>query len=322
MKLNLDFENCEKKATRDGYGDGIIELAVKNKNVVALTADLTESVRLEKFKEKFPERFFQVGIAEQNMVGISAGLALSGKIPFASTFAVFCPGRSYDQLRLSVAYNNANVKIASTHAGVTVGEDGASHQMLEDIALTRVLPNMVVVVPCDAEEARKAVHEAAKINGPVYIRLGREKYPVITTNKTSFKIGKAEVFKDGKDVAIIACGICVIEAMKAALVLEKEGISAMVINCHTIKPLDKKTIINAAKKTKAIVTVEEHEVNGGLGSAVAELLSQEFPVKMKIIGVNDKFGESGKATELMEYYGLTTKNIMKETKDILRKNKS
>ncbi|MDO8741094.1 MAG: transketolase family protein [Candidatus Woesearchaeota archaeon] len=319
MNLNLDFENCEKKATRDGYGAGIIELAEKNKNVVALTADLTESVRLEKFKEKFPDRFFQIGIAEQNMVGIAAGLALSGKIPFASTFAVFCPGRSYDQVRLSVAYSRANVKIASTHAGVTVGEDGASHQMLEDIALTRVLPNMTVIVPCDAEEARKAVHEAAKLNGPVYLRFGREKYPVITTNKTPFKIGKAEIFKDGKDVAIIACGVCVIEAMKAAVELEKEKISAMVVNCHTIKPLDKNTIINAAKKTKAVVTVEEHEVNGGLGSAVAELLSQECPVKMKIIGVQDKFGESGKAAELMEFHGLTSKNIIKGVKEIVRK---
>lgn len=307
--LVIDLQHTEQVPTRDGYGKALVELGKTNSDVVVLSGDLTESTRVNWFKEQYQKRFFEVGVAEQNMMGIAAGLALSGKIPFVSSYAVFCPGRNWDQLRVSVCYNEANVKIIGAHAGISVGPDGATHQALEDIAITRALPKLTVIVPCDAIEAHKATIAAAQIDGPVYVRLGRAKTPVITTKETPFKTGKAEIYKQGKDVAIIACGIMVYEALAAAEILAKQGIDAMVINCHTIKPIDEQTIIEAAKKTGAIVTAEEHQVTGGLGSAVAEVITQNYPVPIKIIGVNDRFGESGETRELLKTFGLTAKNI-------------
>jgi len=320
--LARDFTKLEQTPTRDGYGKGLVELGKMNPDIIVLTGDLTESTRTHWFKEQFPKRFIEIGVAEQNMMGIAAGLALSGKIPFVSSYAVFCPGRNWDQLRVSVCYNEANVKIAGAHAGISVGPDGATHQALEDIAITRVLPKLNVIVPCDSIEAQKATIASTKINGPVYIRLGRAKSPVITTIATPFKIGRAEIYRQGKDVTIIACGIMVHEAIVAAEKLSKEGIEATVINCHTIKPIDQQTIISAAKKTKAVITAEEHQVNGGLGSAVAEVLSQKYPVPMKIIGVQDRFGESGEPEELMKAFGLTSKEIVASAKSLLQKTET
>jgi transketolase len=313
-------KNLEMKACRDGYGEALLELGKKNKNIVVLCADLEESTRTIDFAKKYPKRFVEVGVAEQNMAGIAAGLALEGKIPFINSFAVFSPGRNWEQIRVSICYNKANVKIVSSHAGLNVGEDGATHQGLEDIALTRVLSNMVVIAPCDYLETKKAVLAAAKFKGPIYIRYGREKTPIITTKQSRFQIGKAEILRQGKNVTIIACGPMVYEALKAAEELAKQKVSAEVINCHTIKPIDKNTIIKSAKKTKKVVTVEEHEVNGGLGSAVAEVLSQNYPVKMEIIGVPDKFGESGMPKQLLDKYGLNSDNIIKMVGRILKRN--
>lgn len=295
---------------RDGFGQGLVEAGRRNKKVVALSADLTRSTGCLAFKEKFPGRFIQLGVAEQSMVSIAAGLALAGKIPFATSLAVFSPGRNWEQIRLCLALQNANVKIIGSHAGLSVGADGATHQMLEDIALTRVLPNMTVIVPCDAEEARKATLAAARIVGPVYLRLTREPSLVLTKPSTLFRLGRAEVFRQGNDAAIIAAGPILSEALKAADSLkQKRGLSIRVINCHTVKPLDEKTILAAARQTRAIVTAEDHMVAGGLGSAVAELLATRSPVPIEFIGVRDKFGESGKAQELWEKYGLTAKHI-------------
>ncbi len=303
------------KSTREGFGKALVELGEKNKNVVALCADLEESMHVADFHKKFSERFVEVGVAEQNMIGVAAGLALSGKIPFAASFAVFSPGRTWDQIRVSVAYSQANVKIVGGHSGITVGADGASHQALEDIGIMRVLPNMIVIVPCDYIEAQKATFAAALHKGPVYLRLGREKVPIITDIKSKFNIGKAEIFKEGKDITIIACGIMVNEALEAAKELEKEEISAEVINCHTIKPLDKKTIVASAKKTGKVITAEEHQINCGLGSAIAELLSEEHPVPIRMIGVKDTFGESGKPEELKKKYGLSSDFLIKTAKE-------
>lgn len=291
------------KATRDGYGDVIIDLGRKNKNVVALSADLTESVRLVDFSRKFPERFFQCGVAEANMVGMAVGLALEGKIPFVSSFAVFVPNRCLDHIRQSVCYTDANVKIVSTHAGVITGPDGATHQALEDIAIMRALPNMQVVVPCDYDQTKKAIKAVAKIKGPVYVRLTRPKTPGLP--KQSFKFGKANVLRKGKNITIIACGPVLHEALEAG-----KKINATVINCHTIKPLDKATILKHAKKSKKIVTVEDHQARGGLGGAIAELLGENHPVKLKRIGA-DGFGESGSEKDLMKKFGLTVSNIVK-----------
>lgn len=321
MKLATASQSAEKKSTRDGYGKAMAELGEKNKNVVALCADLTESTRLEWFKEKFPERFIETGVAEQNMLGMATGLALSGKIPFASSFAVFSPGRNWDQLRVSVCYNNVNVKITGMHAGLTVGEDGATHQALEDIAITRVLPNLKVIAPCDFEQAKKATIAAAKDKSPCYLRFGREKMPQVTTENTPFTIGKADIYADGSDVAIIACGIMVCEALKAAKMLEKKKINAAVVSLHTIKPLDESTIIAIAKKCGAVITVEEHQVNGGMGSAVAELLSENYPVHLARIGVKDVFGESGTPEQLLAKHGLTAANIAKNAENILKHKK-
>ncbi|MBD3303977.1 transketolase family protein [Candidatus Woesearchaeota archaeon] len=289
------------KSTRDGYGEMIVELAKKNKSIVALSADLTPSVRLENFKKKFPERFFQCGVAEANMIGMAAGLALDGKIPFVSSFAVFVPNRCLDHIRQSVCYTDANVKIVSTHAGVITGPDGATHQALEDIAVMRALPNMKVVVPCDFDQAKKAVKAITKTKGPVYVRLTRPKTPGLP--KQSFKIGKANVLRKGKDVTIIACGPIVYEALEAG-----KKVNATVINCHTLDPIDKATIVKYAKKSKKIVTIEDHQIRGGLGGAIAELLGENHPVKLKRIGA-DGFGESGSPEELKKKFGLTVSNI-------------
>jgi len=317
MHLIKNIKEAKGIPSRDGYGKGLVALGEKNENIVALCCDLSGSTRMNWFEEKFPERFIEVGVAEQNMMGIAAGMAGEGKIPFVSSYAVFSPGRNWDQLRISVCYSQANVKIEGAHAGISVGPDGATHQALEDIAITRCLPNLVVVVPTDAIEGEKATIEAGLLKGPVYLRFGREKVPTITTEQTPFKIGRAEVFREGKDVCVVACGIMVYEALVAAEELEKEGIDVMVINNHTVKPLDKKTLIEAAKKCNAVVTAEEHQVLGGMGSAVAELLSQNHPVPIKFVGIQDRFGESGEPEELLKKFGCTSKEIIQAVKDVL-----
>ncbi len=303
--------------TRDGFGHGLVELGKANKDVVVLSADLTNSTRASWFKKEFPDRFFGLGVAEQDMIGTAAGLALMGKIPFACTFGVFASGRAWDQIRVSVAYMNLNVKIIGTHGGISVGPDGATHQALEEISLMRILPNMIVIVPCDALEAKKATIAAAGHKGPVYIRLGRSGAPVITKEEDLFKIGKASILKDGKDVTIFACGQMVYESLVACEILEKDGISARLINMHTPKPIDKDCIIKAAKETGAIVTAEEHTIAGGLGSAISEILVENCPVPVKFVGVRDKFGQSGEPEELFEYFGLKAKNIVQAAKDAI-----
>lgn len=321
VRLDPNWENrkdLEQKGTRDGYGDGLKEIGGKNPNVVCLSADLTESTRSNLFAEAFPERFFQTGVAEQNLMGISAGLALSGKIPFAASYAVFSPGRNWDQLRVSVCYSKANVKVISTHAGLTVGPDGATHQALEDIAITRVLPNLTVIVPSDYYEAKKATEAISELDGPAYLRLGRSNTPVYTTNETPFEIGKANLLFEGNDATIVACGTMVYEALMAAKELSEKGIFVDVINCHTIKPIDRETILNSARKTKRIITVEEHQVNGGLGSAVAEVVSEEFPVPIKRIGMSDIFGQSGTPEELLVEYGMTKEHIIDEALSLIQ----
>jgi len=311
--------DIEKISMRDGYGEGLLEAGKKNPDVVSLTADLKQSTRVDPFAEKFPDRFFECGVAEQNMIGIAAGLALGGKIPFTSSFAVFTPGRTWDQIRVSICYSKLNVKIVGSHAGITVGGDGATHEALEDIALARVLPNIGVVVPCDYIEARKSTVYAAEHEGPLYLRLARGKTSVITTERTPFKFGQAEIFKEGKDVTIIACGPLVYYSLLAAKDLEKEGLNIQVINNHTIKPIDKLAIAKAAKETGAIVTVEEHQIAGGLGGAVAEVLAESYPVSMERIGVKDSFGESGKPSELLEKYGMSVEDIKEAVKAVLKR---
>ena len=320
MKLaDKIFENPDRQATREGLGNAMLKLGQSNPKVWVVSAGLADSTRADKFAEKYPDRFVEVGIAEQNMIGMAAGAALGGKIPIATSFAVFLPGRCYDHIRQSIAYSNLNVKLVSTHAGITVGADGATHQMLEDVSMMRVLPNMRVVVPCDALEAEKAVLAAVEGQGPYYVRTGREKVPVLTTAESPFEIGKAELFREGKDVTIIANGIMVFEALKAARELEKQGIDAEVINCHTVKPLDEKAIVASVKKTGAVVTAEEHQKAGGLGAAVAELLSEKLPTPQIRVGVDDTFGESGPAPALMEKYGLTSKEIVKSVREVIKK---
>jgi len=310
-----------KQATRDAYGLALVELGKENENIVVLDADLSKSTKTCNFKDAYPERFFNMGIAEQNLMGVAAGLAASGKIPFASSFAVFAVGRAYDQIRNSIAYPKLNVKIAATHAGITVGEDGGSHQMIEDIALMRALPNMTVVVPADGVEARQAVLAAAEYKGPVYIRLGRSKVETIFDENYKFRLGKGVVVKEGGDVALIACGIMVETALKAAEMLAEEGINAAVVNISTIKPIDAALITKVAGETKAVVTCEEHNIIGGLGSAVAEVLAENCPVPMARVGIEDKFGQSGVPDELLKAYGLTAENIVQKAKDVIgRKN--
>lgn len=307
-------------ATRDAYGEALIELGKENENVVVLDADLSKSTKTYGFGQEFPNRFINVGIAEQNLIGVAAGLSTAGKIPFASTFAMFATGRAFEIIRNSVGYPKLNVKICATHSGITVGEDGASHQALEDISCMRTIPNMTVIVPADGVETKAAIHAIAKMDGPVYVRLGRLAVPVIN-DETSYKfqIGKGVTLKEGNDVTIIATGLMVSEALEAAKELETKGIKARVINIHTIKPIDEEVIIKAAKETGAIVTAEEHNIIGGLGSAVAEVISENCPVPLKRIGTEDTFGESGKPAELMKKYGLTKDNIVEAVTDIINR---
>ncbi|WP_330669988.1 transketolase family protein [Peptacetobacter hiranonis] len=303
----------ESIATREAYGKTLVEL-VENKDIVVLDADLAGATKTAMFKKACPERFFDMGIAEGDMMGTAAGLAVSGKIPFASTFAIFAAGRGFEQIRNSICYPNINVKIAATHAGVTVGEDGGSHQAIEDISLMRSLPNMVVLNPADAVEARQMVLAAAEYVGPMYLRFGRAATPVIHDDSYKFELGKGEVVKEGKDVSIIATGIMVAKALEAAETLKAEGIDAEVINISTIKPLDNELVLASAKKTGKVVTAEEHSIIGGLGSAVCELLAEEHPVKVTRIGVKDVFGQSGSPAALLEHYGLTAADIVKACK--------
>ncbi|WP_206459540.1 transketolase family protein [Anaerovorax sp. IOR16] len=307
---------AEKMATRQAYGEALAELGAKNPNIVVLDADLSKSTMTVNFSKAFPDRFLNMGIAEQNMYGVAAGLALSGKIPFASTFAMFAAGRAFEIIRNSIGYPKANVKICATHAGVTVGEDGASHQAIEDIALMRTIPGMTVLNPADGVSAKKLLEDAASLNGPVYVRLGRAAVPMLYNEDTKVEIGKGNCVKDGNDYTVIATGIMVNEALIAAKQLEEEGVQVRVIDMHTIKPIDQEIIIKAAKETKGIVTAEEHSIIGGLGSAVSEVVTQNCPVKMKLIGVKDCFGESGKPAELMEKYGLTAKDIYEAVKSL------
>lgn len=317
----FDQEKIEKKPTRDGYGLGLLEAGEKDERVVVLCADLAESTRSEGFAKKFPERFIEMGVAEQNMAVVASGLANYGKIPFISSYAVFSPGRNNEQIRTNICINNVPVKIAGAHAGISVGPDGATHQALEDIALMRAQPRMVVIVPCDAEETRKATVAAALNGSPTYIRFGREKSPVFTTKDTPFEIGRALVLRDGKDVAIIGCGMLLYNALIAAEELSGRGINCMVINSHTVKPLDETVIITAAKKCGAVVSVEEHQVAGGLGSAIAECLARNYPVPQEFIGIYDRFGESGKPDELIEAFGMGVESIKKAAEKVLfRKN--
>ena len=316
LSKNIYDADIEERPTRDGYGEGLVSAGEENPNVVVLCADLTESTRVEAFAKKFPERFFEVGVAEQNMATIAAGLGVSGKIPFISSYATFSPGRNWEQIRTTISYNDSNVKIAGHHAGVSTGPDGATHQAIEDIATMRLMANMKVIVPCDAVEAKKATQAAAKIWGPVYLRFAREKSAVITTAETPFVVGKAEVFYETAKpkVLIVACGPLVYNALLAARELEKEKIGAIVLNSHTIKPLDEKKIISLAKKCGAVVTVEEHQVVGGLGGAVAETLAKHFPAPMEFVGMQNVFGESGNPKELIEKYGMGVKDIKKAAK--------
>ena len=306
-------------ATRDAYGEALAELGETNKDVVVLDADLSGSTKTAIFAKKFPERFFNMGIAEQNMMGTAAGLAASGKIPFASTFAIFATGRAWEQVRQSIAYPKLNVKIVATHAGITVGEDGASHQSVEDIAVMRVIPNMTVIVPADGVETKKVINEIVRYRGPVYVRLSRGKSPVVLDDSYSFEIGKGVVLKDGTDVSLIACGVMVYKALQAADILGKEGVSARVINISSIKPIDADLIIRAARETGCVVTAEEHSIIGGLGGAVAETLAENCPIPVKRVGIEDKFGTSGDADLLMELYGLTADNIAKAAREVIKK---
>lgn len=309
----------EQKATRVAFGEALIELGRKNQNIIALCADLAESVNMHKFAREFPDRYIHAGVAEHNMIGMAAGLAITGKIPFTGTFAVFSTGRAYDTIRQSVAYSRMNVKICASHAGLTLGEDGATHQMLEDIGLMRGLPNMTVVVPCDANETRKATFAIADYIGPVYLRFGRPVLPVFTDPEAPFILGKADTLLQGNDVTIIACGVMVWHAIQAAEELAREGIKGRVINMHTIKPLDREAIITAAKETGAIVTAEEHQINNGLGDAVAQVVVRHVPVPVEIVAVNDTFGESGTGNELLEKYHVHKNDIVESVRKVLKR---
>lgn len=317
LSAKLYKKSIDMAPTRAGFGEGLLEAGKRNTNIVGLCADLTESTKMNKFAEEFPDRFFEVGVAEQNLVTVAAGLSAMGKIPFVSSYAAFSPGRNWEQIRTTICLNESNVKIAGSHAGISVGPDGATHQMLEDIALMRVLPNMSVIVPCDAIEARKATLEIARQKGPAYIRLARADSQVITTEHTPFNLGKSWVLRHGEDVSIIACGTLVYQALIAAELLHKKGISAEVINCAVIKPLDNLGILASVRKTKRVVTVEEHQINGGLGGAITELLSENYPVPVRRIGMLDHFGESGTPEELLEKFGLTAPHIAKTVQELV-----
>ncbi len=305
------------KDTRSGFGAGLLEAGKRNKNVVALCADLIGSLKMDDFIKEFPDRFIQTGIAEANMIGMAAGLATSGKIPFTGTFAGFSSGRVYDQIRQTVAYSNKNVKIAASHAGISLGEDGATHQIMEDIGLMKMLPNMVVLNPCDYNQTKAATLAAAEYNGPVYIRFGRPVVPNFTTEDTPFEIGKAVVMNSGKDVTVVATGHLVWHALEAAYELEQQNISVEVINIHTIKPLDKEAVLTSIAKTKCVVTAEEHLMNGGLGDSIAQLLALTTPTPLEMVAVDDKFGESGTPSRLMAEYGLDTAHIVSAIKKVM-----
>ncbi|MEK7602471.1 MAG: transketolase C-terminal domain-containing protein [Patescibacteria group bacterium] len=323
LKENLFEKDIEKKPTRDGFGLGTVEAGKVNKNVLVLCADLSESTRAEWFQKEFPDRFVQMGIAEQNMASTAAGFAAVGKIPFIASYAAFSPGRNYEQIRTTIALNEQPVKIGGMHAGVSVGPDGATHQMLEDIGLMRMLPNMVVINPADAEEARKAVAAAALTPDPTYIRFGRASTALFTTSETPFEIGKAQVLWESEKplITLIATGSLVYQALLAARGLESDGIGSIVVNLHTIKPLDEATLLTVAKRTGRVVTVEEHQVAGGMGSAVAEYLSELYPVPLLRLGIRDQFGQSGEPDELIEHYGLSAPAILHATRDFTHARK-
>lgn len=313
----MKIEVLGKKDTRSGFGDGLLEIGRKKNNVVGLCADLTGSLKMNAFEKEFPERFVQVGIAEANMMGIAAGMTIGGMIPFTGTFANFSTGRVYDQIRQSIAYSNKNVKICASHAGITLGEDGATHQILEDIGMMRMLPNMTVIVPADYNQTKAATIAIGEHVGPVYLRFGRPVVPIFTSENQPFVIGKADVLIEGSDVTIVACGHLVWKSIEAAQILAEQGISVEVINMHTIKPFDKETLLKSISKTRCVVTAEEHMRNGGLGDAVAQVLAQEMPTPQVYVAVNDKFGESGTPDELMAKYGLEAVNIVQAAQSVM-----
>lgn len=306
-----------EKDTRSGFGDGFLELARENENVVALCADLTGSLKLSAFQKEFPDRFIQCGIAEANMIGVAAGLTIGGKIPFATTFANFATSRVYDQIRQSVAYSGKNVKICASHAGLTLGEDGATHQVLEDIGMMKMLPGMTVIVPCDYTQTKLATRAIAQHSGPVYLRFGRPKWPIFTTEDQVFEIGKAQILNEGSDVSIMACGHMVWMAVLAAKELEKEGISVDLLNIHTIKPLDEEAVLRSVRKTNCVVSVEEHQKNGGLGESISALLCSKYPSVQEFVAVQDTFGESGTPGELLDKYGLNKAEIVRAAKAVM-----
>ncbi|MBN8859422.1 MAG: transketolase family protein [Sphingobacteriales bacterium] len=314
-----DIQVTGQKDTRSGFGDGIHELGKKNPDVVALTADLAGSLKLNAFIKDFPDRFFQCGIAEANMIGIAAGLTIGGKIPFTTTFANFSTGRVYDQIRQSVAYSGKNVKICASHAGLTLGEDGATHQILEDIGMMKMLPGMTVIVPCDYNQTKAATLAVAEHIGPVYLRFGRPVWPIFTAADQKFQIGKAQYFSEGTDVSIFACGHMVWKAIEAGRELEEKGISVELINLHTIKPIDEEAILTSIRKTKCAVTVEEHNIIGGLGDAVAQVAARHLPIPIEYIGTRDTFGESGKPLELLKKYGLDSPDIVAAAEKVIKR---
>lgn len=318
IEINVqDLESLERVPVRDGFGEGLLALGHAHDDVVALCADLSDSTRVAAFAKAFPERFVQVGVAEQNMAVLAAGMACEGKVPFITSYAVFCPGRNWDQIRISLCYNDVNVKVIGSHAGISVGPDGATHQALEDIALMRVLPNMRVVVPCDRAQAAKATEAIYNVHGPCYLRLARDATPVMTQETTPFELGKAQCFREGTDVSIFACGPLVYEALLAAQQLQLTGVSAEVLNIHTIKPLDTDAIVASAQKTGAVVTVEEHQIHAGLGAAVAETLSEQLPTPLRRVGMRDQFGASGSPQQLIKAFGMDATAIAKAARDVL-----
>lgn len=314
-----DINILNEKDTRSGFGEGIVEAARRNPNVVALTADLAGSLKLNQFMKEFPERYVQCGIAEANMMGVAAGMTVGGKIPFTTTFANFSTGRVYDQIRQSIAYSGKNVKICASHAGLTLGEDGATHQILEDIGLMKMLPGMTVIVPCDFNQTKAATIAVAEYEGPVYLRFGRPKWANFTAPDQNFEIGKAQVLAEGTDVTIIACGHLVWTAVEAAKELAAKGVSVELINMHTIKPLDEAAIIKSVQKTKCVVTAEEHQANGGLGDSVAQVLAKNFPAPQEYVAVNDTFGESGTPTDLLEKYGLGKSDVIAAVEKVMKR---
>src|SRR6476659_10166354 len=315
------YTYTEKKDTRSGFGAGLLEAGKKNKEVVALCADLVGSLKMADFMKEFPDRFIQVGIAEANMMGIAAGLTIGGKIPFTTTFANFSTGRVYDQIRQSIAYSGKNVKICASHAGVTLGEDGATHQILEDIGMMKMLPGMTVIVPCDYNQTKLATMAVAEYKGPVYLRFGRPSWPIFTNPDEPFVIGKAQRFSEGTDVSIFACGHMVWNAIQAGVALQEKGISVEVINIHTIKPLDEEAVLNSIRKTKCAVTVEEHNIYGGMGDAVAQVAAKHFPIPIEYIGTQDTFGESGTPAELLKKYGLDIPDIIAAAEKVMQRKK-